>query len=103
MKNDAEIEIVAEELRWDPAAHNPDAIGVAVADGAVALTRKVPSYAEKLAAAGSKRVYGVRAVANELTMGHPGRTPRDDSDIARAIAHILEWNVQIPEGKVRAR
>ena len=29
--------------------------------------------------------------------------PRDDSDIATAIAHILEWNVQIPEGKVHAR
>jgi BON domain len=28
---------------------------------------------------------------------------RDDADIAKAIAHILEWNVQIPEGKVHAR
>ncbi len=52
MKNDAEIrDDVTEELRWDPQITDPDAIGVAVADGAVTLTGKVPSYAEKLAAA----------------------------------------------------
>jgi osmotically-inducible protein OsmY len=104
MKNDAEIrDDVIEELRWDPQLTDPDAIGVAVADGAVTLTGKVPSYAEKLAAArAAERVYGVRAIANELNVALAG-TPRDDSDIARAIAHILEWNVQIPEGKVHAR
>ena len=104
MKNDAEIrDDVTEELRWDPQLTDPDAIGVAVADGAVTLTGKVSSYAEKLAAArAAERVYGVRAVANELTVTLAG-TPRDDSDIARAIAHILEWNVQVPEGKVHAR
>ena len=104
MKNDAEIrDDVIEELRWDPQITDPDAIGVAVADGAVTLTGKVPSYAEKLAAAqAAERVYGVRVVANELKVTLAG-APRDDSDIARAIAHILEWNVQIPEGKVHAR
>ncbi len=104
MKNDAEIrDDVIEELRWDPQITDPDAIGVAVADGAVTLTGKVPNYAEKLAAAqAAERVYGVRVVANELKVALAG-TPRDDSDIARAIAHILEWNVQIPEGKVHAR
>jgi osmotically-inducible protein OsmY len=104
MKNDAEIrDDVIEELRWDPQLTDPDAIGVAVADGAVTLTGKVPTYAEKLAAArAAERVYGVRAVANELKVTLAG-APRDDSDIARAIAHILEWNVQIPEGKVHAR
>jgi hypothetical protein len=41
-------------------------------------------------------------VANDLKVQF-SRAPRDDSDIARAIAHILEWNAQIPEGKVHAR
>ena len=41
-------------------------------------------------------------MANDLKV-QLSRAPRDDSDIARAIAHILEWNVQIPEGKVHAR
>jgi hypothetical protein len=28
---------------------------------------------------------------------------RDDSDVATAIAHVLDWNVQVPERKVQAR
>ena len=104
MKSDAEIgDDVINELYWDPQVTEPEAIGVAVRDGAVILTGHVPSYAEKLAAArAAERVYGVKAVANDLKVQF-SRVPRDDSDIARAIAHILEWNVQIPEGKVHAR
>jgi osmotically-inducible protein OsmY len=104
MKTDSEIrDDVINELRWDPQITNPDAIGVAVADGAVTLTGKVSTYAEKLATArAAERVYGVKAVANELQVKLPG-APQDDSDIARAIAHVLEWNVQVPEGKVHAR
>jgi osmotically-inducible protein OsmY len=104
MKTDAQIrDDVIEELRWDPQIIEPDAIGVAVMDGAVTLTGHVPSFAEKLAATrAAERVYGVKAVANDLKVKLAG-SPRDDSDIARAIAHVLEWNVQIPEGQVRAR
>ena len=104
MKTDTEIkDDVVEELRWDPQISDPEAIGVAVSDGAVTLTGAVPSYAEKLSAArAAERVYGVKAVANDLKVKLSGSS-RDDSDIARAIAHILQWNVQIPEGRVRAR
>jgi osmotically-inducible protein OsmY len=104
MKSDAEIrEDAINELRWDPQISDPDAIGVAVKDGAVTLTGQVPTYAEKLAAArAAERVYGVKAVANDLKVKLTG-APRDDSDIARAIAHVLEWNTQIPEGRVHAR
>jgi osmotically-inducible protein OsmY len=104
MKTDSEIrDDVIDELQWDPQITNPNAIGVAVADGAVTLTGDISTYAEKLAAArAAERVYGVKAVANELQVKLPG-APRDDSDIARAIAHVLEWNVQVPEGRVHAR
>ena len=104
MKSDSEIrDDVINELRWDPQITEPDAIGVAVNDGAVTLTGHVSTYAERLAAArAAERVYGVKAVANDLKVKLSG-APRDDSDIARAIAHVLEWNVQVPEGKVHAR
>jgi osmotically-inducible protein OsmY len=104
MKTDSEIrDDVIDELQWDPQITNPNAIGVAVADGAVILTGDISTYAEKLAATrAAERVYGVKAVANELQVKLPG-APQDDSDIARAIAHVLEWNVQVPEGKVHAR
>jgi osmotically-inducible protein OsmY len=104
MKTDSEIrDDVINELRWDPQVTNPDAIGVAVTDGAVTVTGNVSTYAEKLATArAAERVYGVKAVANELQVKLPG-APQDDSDIARAIAHVLDWNVQVPEGRVHAR
>jgi osmotically-inducible protein OsmY len=104
MKSDAEIrDDVIDELQWDPQITNPNAIGVAVKDGAVTLTGNVPTYVEKLAAArAAERVYGVKAVANELEVKLAG-APRDDSDIATAIAHVLENNVQVPEGRVHAR
>jgi BON domain len=65
----------------------------------VTLTGHVPSFAEKLAAArAAERVYGVKAVVNDLKVKLAG-SPWDESDIARAIAHVLEWKVQIPEGQ----
>jgi osmotically-inducible protein OsmY len=104
MKSDAEIrEDVINELRWDPQISDPDSIGVAVKDGAVTLTGHTPSYAEKLTAArAAERVYGVKAVANDTKVKLTG-APRDDTDIARAIAHVLEWNTQVPVGRVHAR
>jgi osmotically-inducible protein OsmY len=93
---------VLSELRWDPQVSDPDEIGVAVQDGAVKPTGKVPGYGEKLAAGrAASRVYGVKAVADELQVRLAGE-PRDDADIARAIAHVLEWNTNIPEGQVHA-
>lgn len=104
MKSDSEIrEDVLRELRWDPQVSDPDEIGVAVKDGAVTLTGRIPTYGEKLGAArAASRVYGVKAVADELQVRLAGE-PRDDSDVARAIAHVLEWNTNIPEGQVQAR
>jgi osmotically-inducible protein OsmY len=104
MKTDAEIkEDVIRELQWDLQITDPDAIGVAVKDGAVTLTGHTPTYAEMLAAArAAERVYGVKAVANDLRVELAGM-PRDDSEIATAIAHVLDNNVQIPSGEVHAR
>jgi osmotically-inducible protein OsmY len=104
MKIDSQIrEDVIRELRWDPQVSQPDAIGVAVTDGTVILTGRVPSYPEEMAAArAAERVYGVKAVAIELTVTLSG-PPRDDSEIAQAIARILDWDVQIPADRVKAR
>ena len=67
------------------------------------LTGHAVSYADKLAAArAAERVYGVEAVVNDIEVRLAGE-PRDDSDIAKGIAHVLEWNVHIPSGRVQAR
>jgi osmotically-inducible protein OsmY len=104
MKSDSDIKVdVIRELQWDPQVSDPEAIGVAVEDGAVTLTGRVPTYSEKLAAVrAASRVHGVKAIADELKV-RLAEEPRDDSEIARAIAHALGWNTQVPEGKVHAR
>jgi osmotically-inducible protein OsmY len=88
---------VLRELEWDPevdAAH----IGVSVKDGAVTLTGHVSSYSEKLAAVrAAERVYGVKAVADEIEVRLPGSSARDDTDIAEAIAQVLRWNALVPD------
>src|ERR1700689_349530 len=62
-KSDSEIrDDVINELQWDPQITEPDAIGVAVKDGAVTLTGHVSTYAQRLAAApGPGRGYGGQA------------------------------------------
>ena len=71
---------VVRQLDWDPEI-DAGAIGVSAGDGVVTLTGFVNSYAEKLAAERvAKRVRGVRAVANDITVRQMvGRT---DADIA---------------------
>jgi osmotically-inducible protein OsmY len=104
MKSDEEIrQDVISELVPDPQVSEPEEIGVAVKDGAVTLTGHAPAYGEKLAAArAAARVYGVKAVADDIKVRLRG-DPRDDQDIAQAIAHVLDNNTQVPEGRVHAR
>jgi hypothetical protein len=59
---------VISELRCDPQMPGPEAIGVAMSDEA-AVTGHTSTYAEKLAAErAARRVYCVRAVANDLKL-----------------------------------
>jgi osmotically-inducible protein OsmY len=88
---------VMNELQWDPAVDAAH-IGVSVESGAVTLTGHVSSYSEKYAAVrAAERVYGVRAVADEIEVKLPSSSERDDTDIAEAIASTMRWNVLVPE------
>ena len=65
---------VENALDWEPSVDAKD-IGVSVDEGVVTLRGNVASYAEKIAAERvALRVYGVKAVANDVTV-HP-RSPR---------------------------
>jgi osmotically-inducible protein OsmY len=88
------------ELKYDPKISSSD-IGVAVKDGVVTLTGYVSSYWEKDSAEkAAKRVYGVRAVANDLQIKLP--FSRTDPEIARDAVHELEGHVSIPSDKIKA-
>lgn len=86
---------VMQQLEWDPAV-DASAIGVAAKQGAVTLTGFANTYAEKLAAErAAKRVYGVRAVANDIEVRL--KLGRTDADIAADAALALKLHGAIPE------
>jgi osmotically-inducible protein OsmY len=87
------------ELRYDPKITSPD-ITVAVKDGVVTLAGFVSSYWEKdEAEKAAKRVYGVRAVANDIQV-KLGST-RTDPEIARDLLHELQSHVSIPVDRIK--
>jgi osmotically-inducible protein OsmY len=99
-KSDAALrEDVMFELKYDPKITSPD-VAVAVKDGVVTLTGYASSYWEKDAAEkAAKRVYGVKAVANEIQV-KLGIT-RTDPEIARDAVHELESHVSIPADRIK--
>jgi osmotically-inducible protein OsmY len=104
MKTDAELQQdVMNELQWEPTLKAAE-IGVAVKDGVVTLSGYVDSYVKKWAAErAAARVFGVRAVAEEIQVRYPGSLQRSDEDIARAVANVLEWNVLVPHDRVKVQ
>jgi osmotically-inducible protein OsmY len=95
---------VQEELEWEPsvdAAH----IGVAATQpGVVTLTGTVATYAEKTTAdRAAKRVAGVRAVANDIEVRPLGSMKRTDTDLAQAVLRALEWDIAVPDEKIKVR
>lgn len=101
MKTDRQLQHdVLAELEWDPSI-DAAKIGVAASDEVVTLTGTVATFREKAQAEKvAKRVYGVRAVANDLVVTIPGRLERSDADIAKAAVTALEWDPQIDEKRI---
>jgi osmotically-inducible protein OsmY len=102
MKTDAELQQdVMNELKWEPTIEAAE-IGVTVKDGVVTLSGYVDSYVKKLAAErAAARVFGVRAVAEEIQVRLPSSQKRSDEDIAGMVANVLEWNVLVPYDRVK--
>jgi osmotically-inducible protein OsmY len=102
MKTDAELQqLVMDELKWEPTIHSAE-IGVAVKDGVVTLSGSVDSYAKKWAAdRAAKRVFGVKAVTEEIRVTLAGSYKRADKDIAQAATKVLDWNYWIPSNRVK--
>jgi osmotically-inducible protein OsmY len=103
MRDDVLQQEVLNELKFEPSV-NPAEIGVTVEDGVVTLTGYVDSYAEKLAAEkAAKRIRGVRGVAEEIEVRIPSAMKRTDADIARTALNALEWDVQVPNERIKVK
>jgi osmotically-inducible protein OsmY len=91
---------VQNALDWEPSVDATE-IGVTVDNGVVTLRGDVPSFAEKETAERvALRVYGVKAVANDINVRLVSGYERTDSEIAQAVANALKWNTSVPEERV---
>jgi VCBS repeat-containing protein len=90
-------ENVISELKWDPRI-DADRIAVSAKDGAIVLSGHVPFYSERWdAVRAAERVYGVKAVADEIEVKLPTSSVRDDSDISEDIAHLIRSSTAVPD------
>jgi osmotically-inducible protein OsmY len=102
MKTDTQLQHdVMAELEWEPSV-NASHIGVTAKHGVVTLTGSMNAYADKMTAERvTKRVYGVKAVANDIEVNIPGISQRTDADIAAAALNALKWDSTIPEDRIK--
>jgi osmotically-inducible protein OsmY len=102
-KPDSEIQqAVIQELTWDPRVDETE-VGVQVSNGVVTLTGNVGSWGRRWAAQeAAHRVAGVLDVANDVRVTRDGAVRRTDSQIAQAVRHALEWDVFVPEQRIRS-
>jgi len=104
MKTDSQLQHdVMAELEWEPSVDHAD-IGVAVIDGVVTLSGYVKSYPEKIAAEkATRRVAGVKAIAEEIKVRFPSQPKTADHEIAKRIVDMFAWNVSIPDDKITVK
>lgn len=85
---------ILHQLDWEP-DFDASSVGVSVADGVATLTGTSHTFVDKLAIERAvKRVYGVRAVANDIQVKLSSE--RDDSDIAHDCVVALRNRVSVP-------
>lgn len=102
-RSDKELQTnVTDELLYNPridAAH----LGVSANDGVVTLSGEVSSLPERNAAKrATMRVWGVKAVADDMVVCDPGTSGTKDTDIAEAASQMLSWAVDVPSDTVKA-
>jgi osmotically-inducible protein OsmY len=91
---------VQSALDWEPSLEAKD-IGISVDEAVVTLRGNVASYAEKVTAERvALRVYGVKAVANDLAVHLVSAFERTDTEIAQAVVAALKWNTMVPNDRV---
>ncbi|OZV69799.1 BON domain-containing protein [Winogradskyella aurantia] len=104
MKTDASIKKdVLDELAWEKTVDETE-IGVEVENGVVTLSGTVDNYYKKMAAEkAAKRVYGVKAVAEDIVVKFGDSYKKTDKEIAKAVVNALEWNISVPKDQIMVK
>jgi osmotically-inducible protein OsmY len=90
-------QLVQDALDWEPSI-DPAHIRVSAENGIVTLNGDVRTYSEKaMAERVALGIYGVKAVANDVTVRLSDGGTRTDTDIAQAVVSALRWNTMVPE------
>jgi osmotically-inducible protein OsmY len=102
MKSDGQIERdVSDELQWDPDVDASN-IAVSVTGGVVELAGYVKTYSDKFEAeSATKRVAGVRGLANDLEVRITNVDQRPDPEIARSAASALRNRLPISSENIK--
>jgi osmotically-inducible protein OsmY len=91
---------VQNALDWEPSV-DPGDIGVSSDNGVVTLRGNVRTFAEKQAAErAALRIFGVKAVANDLAVHLPTSFERTDTEVAQAAVTALKWNSVVPAARL---
>jgi len=94
---------VLDELDFEPSVSAVH-IGVGVHAGVVTLTGFVSSYGEKLAAErATRRVKGVKAIAEEIEVRLPSDAKVADDEIAARAVDILKWRIGFPADRISVK
>ena len=102
-RSDKELQItVIEELSYNPRIDAARLV-VLANDGVVTLSGDVASLPEQDAAKrAALRVWGVKAVADDMMVRDTGTTGTKDSELAEAAGQMLRWAVDVPSDTVKA-
>jgi len=94
---------VLAKLGFEPSV-NAAHIGVAAKDGVIALTGRVGSFEQKLAAErAARQARGVKAVAQEIEVRLPSDKKCADDEIAERAVKILSWDPTLPPNRIYVR
>jgi osmotically-inducible protein OsmY len=102
METDSQLQLdVIDELKWEPGLDHEN-VGVSVNKGVVTLSGTVKSFSEKLLAENTaRRVKGVRAIAEDLMVRYDWQPKTGDTEIAKRVADVFEWNSLIPSERIK--
>ncbi|MFM0455318.1 BON domain-containing protein [Paraburkholderia nemoris] len=104
MKSDSQLKQEVEDELMSNAAVDANGIGVAVVDGIVTLTGRVPDYAKKVAAEKCAfRIAGVVAVVVGIDVKLRESEQRTDEDGALSVSAVLDWIAGLEEHAIKIK
>ena len=87
-------------LEWHPGVDGPR-IDVAAVGDVITITCHLRSDAEERSAERIAEHDGAQGLANDIDVQLAGGDPVDDADIVQSAVSALNWNFNVPEGRIR--